>query len=142
MANRIRKLGQLIVLFILINLLGGYVANVKAAERKDIEPLRLRVGYFLPTGQADKSQLRFGYGYDYLKEMAKYTGWEYEFVYASKVRCLEMLENGELDLVGFVVRTPEEEARFAVTALPHGARTLTLLTEINNYEFTEDGELI
>lgn len=47
-----------------------------------------------------------GYTYEYLMEIAKYTNWKYEFVQLEGsideqlVKMLEMLENGQLDLMG------------------------------------------
>ncbi|WP_343208736.1 transporter substrate-binding domain-containing diguanylate cyclase [Anaerolentibacter hominis] len=50
-----------------------------------------------------------GYTYEYLEEIAQYTGWDYEFVQAegnlndSLSVLLEMLEKGEVDLMGALV---------------------------------------
>ena len=39
-----------------------------------------------------------GYGVAYLNEISHYTGWRYEYVYATWQECLELLAKGELDL--------------------------------------------
>lgn len=62
---------------------------------------RIRVGCvdienFLIIDQGGKAR---GYGAEYLSEIAKHTGWSYEFVRASWTDCLKMLEDGELDLL-------------------------------------------
>ena len=48
----------------------------------------------------------YGYDYDYLMQIAQYTGWEYEFVEVEGdinqrlTKLLNMLENGEIDIMG------------------------------------------
>jgi ABC-type amino acid transport substrate-binding protein len=53
-----------------------------------------------------------GYGYDYLEEIAAYTGWEYEYVPVSPEQGLEMLEKGEIDLLAPAYKTPDLLNRF------------------------------
>lgn len=64
-------------------------------------PEKMRVGFQHIAGYQERTEdgSPRGYGYDYLSEIAKYTGWKYEFVDASWDACLTMLANGELDLV-------------------------------------------
>ena len=38
-----------------------------------------------------------GYGVEYLEQIAKYTGWKYEYVFDNWENCMEMFENGEVD---------------------------------------------
>lgn len=76
-----------------------------AAERKGEV---LRVGFPLQAGlsEVDGQGNLTGYTYEYLQEIAQYTGWEYEFVRMEGdindvlSEMLEMLERGELDLLG------------------------------------------
>lgn len=69
-------------------------SKVNAAEK-------VRVGYFQISGYQELAEdgSRRGFGYDYLQEIAKYTGWEYEFVDATWEECQEMLVAGEIDLL-------------------------------------------
>ena len=68
----------------------------------------IRVGYPLITGLSmkDKDGNYYGYDYDYLMQIAQYTGWEYEFVEVEGnaneriIKLMKMLENGEIDLLG------------------------------------------
>lgn len=62
---------------------------------------KVRVGYFHISGyqELEEDGSRRGFGYDYLQEIAKYTGWEYEFVDATWEECQAMLEAGEIDLL-------------------------------------------
>lgn len=103
--KRIRGLSGLI-LFILLLLIPGNTAN--ASEKK------IRVGYFLMSGYQEitKEGNHWGYGYDYLQEIAKYTGFQYEFVEATFDECQDMLEKGEIDLMTCAKKTPDREEKF------------------------------
>ena len=60
----------------------------------------LKVGYADcdPIFQ-DRSGNYSGYAVSYLEEIARYTHWEYEYIYDSWKNCLQRLENRELDLL-------------------------------------------
>ncbi len=68
----------------------------------------VRVGYPIQKGltEVDASGQYSGYTYDYLEEIAQYTGWDYEFVQVpgdintALSTMMEMLKQGELDLLG------------------------------------------
>ena len=69
----------------------------------------IRVGFPIQKGltEIDETGRLSGYTYDFLQEIAQYTGWRYEFVQMpdldlndSLTQMLEMLEKGELDLLG------------------------------------------
>lgn len=71
----------------------------------------VRVAYPVQAGLTDFDEYGnyTGYTYEYLEEVAQYTGWEYEFVEVpgeideSLSALLEMLQNGEVDLMGAMV---------------------------------------
>ncbi|MGN0400449.1 MAG: transporter substrate-binding domain-containing protein, partial [Blautia sp.] len=52
-----------------------------------------------------------GYGYEYLQQVAYFSGWKYEYVNGSFNELLQMLKNGEIDLMGDISYT-EERARY------------------------------
>ena len=53
-----------------------------------------------------------GYNLEYLYEIAKYTDWQYEFVaYSRWAEAIQALENGEIDVLPTVLRSPEREGR-------------------------------
>lgn len=68
----------------------------------------IRVAYPYQAGltEVDEQGNYSGYTYEYLQEIAQYTGWSYEFVEVpgtpdeSLTQLMEMLENGEVDLMG------------------------------------------
>ncbi len=62
----------------------------------------------------------YGYGVEYLEQIAKYTGWKYEYVFDSWENCIEMFENGEVDILCNVQKTPEREQRYLYSCIPFG----------------------
>lgn len=73
----------------------------------------IRVGYYMFDGyqMEDANHVRSGYGYDFLQEMARYTGWDYEYVGYDLgwAKLQEMLDRGEIDILTSARLTPERE---------------------------------
>ena len=63
---------------------------------------KVRVGYLIYPGyqEGEGDAPKSGYGYEYLQQIAYYAGWEYEYVNGSFSELLEMLRNGEIDIMG------------------------------------------
>ena len=51
-----------------------------------------------------------GYGAEYLSEIGKQTGWQYEYVYGTWSKCMEWLRSGEIDLL-FLQNAPRNGNR-------------------------------
>jgi len=71
----------------------------------------VRVGYFedndgFQSGFSDSAP-KSGYAYEFYQELAKYTGWKYQYVYGSWSEIYEKLVDGEVDIMGGVSRLPE-----------------------------------
>lgn len=122
-----------------------------AAPSPDIEALLgtetpseskpVRVGYFsspnFQEGGADEHKR--GAGYEYLQKIASLTGWSYEYVYASFGECLEMLENGEIDLMGDVSYTLDRSRRMRFSAYPQGSEEFCLFTNRKHEALAQGG---
>lgn len=54
-----------------------------------------REGYFEKNSDGSLS----GFGYDYLRAISSYTGWEYEFVEGTRRQCMTWLTTGQIDLM-------------------------------------------
>jgi len=70
----------------------------------------VRVGYVETANfseGAGEGLYKSGYGYEYLQKIASYNGWEYEYVYGEWSEVLEMLRNGEIDILPDVSKTDE-----------------------------------
>lgn len=61
----------------------------------------VRVGYYeAPDFQegAEPGLQKKGYAYEYYYKIAEYTGWQYEYIYGSYDKILELFNTGEIDL--------------------------------------------
>ena len=105
------------------------------------ESRTVRVGYFsspnFQEGGADEHKR--GAGYEYLQKIASLTGWSYEYVYASFGECLEMLENGEIDLMGDVSYTLDRSRRMRFSAYPQGSEEFSLFTNRKHEALAQGG---
>lgn len=75
-----------------------------------------------------------GYGYEYLHEITKYTGWEYSYTWGSFDANNEKLSTGKIDLFGPMIKTPETEALFAFPDYSCGISYTTLCIDGENTE--------
>lgn len=97
----------LIVIFCLIS--GSVTVHCsQPASSRQVQRV-VKVGYPIQSSltMKDEKGNYYGYMYDYLKELSLYTGWTYEFVEVPNedidtqiTKLLEMLENGEIDMLG------------------------------------------
>ena len=68
----------------------------------------VRVGWYeSPVSMKDENGRRSGYDYVYEQKLAAYTGWTYEYVEGSWSDLLQMLKNGEIDMMGDISDTEE-----------------------------------
>ena len=82
---------------------------------------KVRIGWYdSPFNHIDSLGRRSGYGYDYQRRIASYTGWTYEYVDGSWSHLIEMLERGEIDILSDVTPTPEREKKMFFSKLPMG----------------------
>ena len=88
-------------------------AKVKAGEK-------VRVGMYSNEGyhMADTRDRHNGYDYEYLTEIAKYTGWEYEYIEGTWQECTDMLERGEIDLLGGLEKREERQETMKFASEP------------------------
>ncbi len=111
------------VMALLVFLLCFFSSSALGAERQVI-----RVAYPIQAGLSEYSEegVYSGYTYEYLLEIAQYTGWEYEFVQIpgdineSLSEMLVMLENGELDLMGGIMYSEGMAGRYDYAGYSYG----------------------
>ena len=81
----------------------------------------VRVGWYDSTyNHLDEYGRRSGYAYEYQLKLAAYNGWTYEYVEGSWPDLLDMLKNGEIDLMSDISYLPEREEYMLYSALPMG----------------------
>ncbi len=93
----------------------------------------VRVGWYdSPFNFTDKFGRRAGYAYDYQQKIAAYNGWTYEYVSGSWPELLQMLINGQIDLMSDVSYTPERATQMLYPSLPMGAETYCIYISFQN----------
>ena len=105
------------------------------------ESKTVRVGYFTTRNfqEGGEDEHKRGAGYEYLQKIASLTGWNYEYVYASFGECLEMLGNGEIDLMGDVNYTLDRARRMRFSTYPQGSEEFCLFTNREHEALAEGG---
>ncbi len=99
-----------------------------------VTPKVVRVGVFESQGfyGKDESDNPTGYGYAYLQEIAKNNAYTYEYRYGTWPECLEMLRNGEIDLLDAAPKTAGLEHEFLFSEYPTGRTYSTLSVASDN----------
>ncbi|MEG1458769.1 MAG: response regulator [Acetivibrio sp.] len=132
--GKVRKITFLIVIIIM----SSFPKQVKAAENKTI-----KVGYVGYEGFINKNENQEfeGYAVDYLNEIAKYTGWNYEYVYASWSDCQRLLKEEKLDMICSAQYQKERGEIYDYSRYRLGVVQVTLYTRPDNEElYYEDYE--
>lgn len=82
----------------------------------------VRVGYYDISGFIEKDESGFfsGYGVDYLNRIAEKTGWNYEYVYGTLPELFQMLDAGEIDLIGRIQSDSELRKQYVYTGYYNG----------------------
>lgn len=83
-----------------------------------------------------------GFGYEYLMQIQKYADWEYEFIEDSPTgeglldysEALQMLERGEVDLMGFVRKSALNEKLFLFPEMASGS-SVNILTVMEDSSY-------
>ena len=99
----------LLILLVIMGIFG--VRRTYGAET--VSQRTVRVGFFSADGYhvMDSDGSMSGYGYDFLQMMLRYNNWSYEYVGYDKNwgDMLQMLKDGDIDMVTLANKTPERE---------------------------------
>ena len=79
---------------------------------------------------------RSGYGYEYEQAVAAYTGWQYEYVKGDWAELLQMLQNGEIDLMGALSYTDERAQTMLFSEMPMGEEKYYLYADLTNTDIS------
>ena len=97
----------------------------------------VRVGWYeSPVSMKDENGRRSGYDYVYEQKLAAYTGWTYEYVEGSWPDLLQMLKNGEIDMMGDISYTEERAEFLLYPSLPMGTEDYYIFVTPTNTELT------
>ncbi|MCH4239158.1 MAG: transporter substrate-binding domain-containing protein [Oscillospiraceae bacterium] len=81
-----------------------------------------------------------GFAYDILKELSMYMGSDFEITAASHTDCLQMLEEGKLDLVIPMEMTEGSAQNYALSDMPFCSSTAVLITQPDSDYWFNDFE--
>ena len=107
--------------------------GVYAQEENQEQEKVIRVGWHeAPYFITDQHGRRSGYSYEYLRKIASYTGWKYEYVTGSWSDLLQMLKNGEIDLMSNISFTEERARDLLYTSQPMGTEAYYIFVSPEN----------
>ncbi len=99
------------------------VTQVSAGEKRIV-----RIGYIDYAGFITETEdgSYTGYGVEYLNKIAKYTGWEYEYVHDTWENHLQSLKTGDIDFICHAQKTPEREEEYLFSKYSIGTESSVL----------------
>ena len=117
-------------------------SNGKTAQAMEKENKTVRVGYFPYANfqEGGYGEHKQGAGYEYLQKISYITGWKYEYVYGSFKERLDMLADGEIDILGSVSYTPERAEAISFSDYAEGTERYWIYTREDHLNLT-DGDL-
>ena len=145
--KRVRILLCLLLLAVMVCSLPAAAFAVSGAsqdqgtsKRDNSAEKTVRVGYVNVEGyeEGGRDEYKTGYGYEYLQKISYYTGWKYEYVYGSFSDLEQMLEKGEIDLMGDITYMPEREGLFQFSAYPQGTEGYYLFSRQDETSINQD----
>ncbi|MCR5149906.1 MAG: EAL domain-containing protein [Clostridiales bacterium] len=135
MKNSIVNLKLCKVLLLFAVLLPALIFPMKARAKE--QQKEVRVGWYeSPFNTTDESGRKSGYAYEYQLKIAAYSGWNYRYVTGSWFELMQMLENGEIDLMSDVSFTEERAEKMFFSELPMGAEEYYIFLSPGNTEIS------
>ena len=127
-----RRFAALLLCFVLA---AAFLLPVSAYAQS--APKTVRVGWYeSPFNMMDQFGRRSGYAYEYQEKIAAYTGWEYEYVEGSWSELMQMLIDGEIDLMSDVSYTEERSSLILYPTLPMGEEDYYIFISAENSDYT------
>ena len=136
----------LVLIMLLLVPASAYASEIKSdgktTQVMEEENKTVRVGYFPYANfqEGGYGEHKQGAGYEYLQKISYITGWKYEYVYGSFKECLDMLADGEIDILGSVSYTPERAEAISFSDYAEGTERYWIYTREDHLNLT-DGDL-
>ena len=110
-----------------------------AALSAQENPRTVRVGWYRSEYcLTDRFGRRSGLVYEYQRKLAAYTGWSYEYVDGTWGELLQMLKNGEIDLLSDVSYLQERTEFMDYSSLPMGQETYYIYIKADTTDISPD----
>ena len=128
----IRRIAVFILcLFLILSFLPPAAVHAEGQEKT------VRVGWYDSSyNTIDSTGRRSGYAYEYQQKIAAYTGWNYEYITGSWSDLLQMLINGEIDLMSDVSFTGERAEQMLYSDIAMGTEAYFLFIAPGNREIS------
>lgn len=118
--------------YLLLCLFAFFVLCPISAHARGKGMKTVRVGWYEDSYHiTGKNGEKSGYGYEYEQTVAAYTGWKYEYVKGDWSELLEMLKNGEIDMMGVISYTDERAQSMLFSELPMGEEKFYLYADLS-----------
>ncbi len=112
---------------------GGTAAGAEGESRGKL----VRVGWYESSfNRTDENGRRSGYAYEYQMKIAAYAGWRFEYIEGSWSELLQMLIDGEIDLMSDVSYTEERAEKMLFPSVAMGAEDYYLFVSVGNREIS------
>ena len=135
-------LSILVLIMLLFVPLSAYASEIKSdgktTQALEEENKTVRVGYFPYANfqEGGYGEHKQGAGYEYLQKISYITGWKYDYVYGSFKECLDMLADGEIDILGSVSYTPERAESIDFSTYAEGTERYWIYTREDHTNLT------
>ena len=136
-------LALIMLLFVPVSAYASEIkSDGKTTQAMEEENKTVRVGYFPYANfqEGGYGEHKQGAGYEYLQKISYITGWKYEYVYGSFKECLNMLADGEIDLLGSVSYTPKRAESIDYSTYAEGTERYWIYTREEHADLA-DGDL-
>ncbi|QHI71517.1 transporter substrate-binding domain-containing protein [Aminipila terrae] len=124
------------------------VSTLSPSYADEVKKSPIKVGFFELDGfnDVDQDGNLSGYGYEYLMEISKYTGWKYNFIYYTEDKngkhrltyyeALDLLKQGKIDIMGSMRKTPERSDLYLYPIFPYNINYSCLSAASDNTKYT------
>ena len=130
---------RITALLAILGILAGSFLLPLSTKAQGDESKVVRVGWF-DSAYCYKDQFgrRTGLAYEYQQKIAAYTGWTYEYVEGTWPELMQMLINGEIDLLSDVSYTMERSVKILYPRVPMGSESYYIFVKAGNDEMSLD----
>ena len=129
----------LILASVITGLMFPSAALADGNDENEDEDNVVRIGWFDSSFcYYDSLGRRCGIDYEYHQKISAYTGWTYEYVEDTWPNLLEMLKNGEIDILSDVSYVPEREEYMYFSSIPMGSEAYYIYVSADNTAIDPD----
>lgn len=121
-------------------LTSAFTTFLYAKDAEEAVQKKIRVGFSPTYGfmEITEGGQYSGIVCDYLREISKYTGWEYEYVEGGPDETLKNLEDGTIDLLGSMIKSKDTIEHYQFAEYSSGYGYSTLLARSDDPSATSD----